>query len=281
MSGAPNQNSLQYWGDPALQGALLLDAHFQAHEWERHFHEELVIVLTTAGSGEVRTRFGLDRSSTDTVWVFAPGEYHGGRVIADMEWGYRAIYLNVASLKTLSEVFSQVGNRPLTVSPGLYRDPQLAELLVRAHDSQRVGGSLLQRQALWWGAMGMLFGRYGAPPLKQGTIGKEHDKVAVAKEYLETHFAESISIDQLASLVGLSRHHFIRAFSRECGFPPHAYANQLKLLAAKELLRAGRSPVQAAGDVGFYDQSHLTRLFKRTYDITPGEYSELMGHQHQ
>lgn len=280
MCSTSDQNSLHHWGDPALQGALLLDAHLQTHAWDRHVHEELVVVVTTAGSGEVGTRFGVERSSTGTVWLFAPGEYHWGRVSADTGWDYRVIYLDAAALRTVSEGFLQAEGRPLTVTPGLHHDPQLSEFLLKAHGSMRIGGSLLQRQTLWWRALGTLFGRYGAPPLKHASIGREHEKVAIAKEYIAAHFTENVSIEQLAGLVGLSRYHFIRAFRRECGFPPHAYLNQLRLLAAKELLRAGKSPTETAGEVGFYDQSHLTRLFRRTYDITPGEYSALMGHRH-
>jgi len=222
----------------------------------------------------------MDRSSVGTVWVFAPGEYHWGRVIADTGWDYRVIYLDAAALKTVSQGFLQAEGRSLTVTAGLHRDPQLSRLLIEAHESSRIGGPLLKRQMQWWRAMGMLFGRYGSSPLKRASTGKEHHKVAIAKDYIAAHFAEDISIEQLAGLAGLSRYHFIRAFRRRCGFPPHAYMNQLRLSAAKEHLRAGKSPTQTAGEVGFYDQSHFTRLFKRTYDITPGEYSELMGHRH-
>ena len=91
--------------------------------------------------------------------------------------------------------------------------------------------------------------------------------------------ARDIPVDELAELVGLSRYYLTRAFSKEFGLPPHAYATQVRLLAAKRMLAAGHSAASAAAAVGFYDQSHLNRLFKRAYGITPGTYAALKpGH---
>jgi AraC-like DNA-binding protein len=67
----------------------------------------------------------------------------------------------------------------------------------------------------------------------------------------------------------------MRSFRKEYGLPPHAYANQLKLIAAKRKLQAGLPPAEVAADVGFYDQSHLTRVFKRAFDLTPGRFASL------
>ena len=66
---------------------------------------------------------------------------------------------------------------------------------------------------------------------------------------------------------------FIRAFRKEVGLSPHAYLNQLRLLEARRLIAQGRAPADVATQVGFYDQSHLIRHFKRVYGITPGQYA--------
>ena len=53
---------------------------------------------------------------------------------------------------------------------------------------------------------------------------------------------------------------------------PHAYLVRLRLEHAGELIRRGRPLVDAALETGFSDQSHLTRLFKTHYGVTPGEF---------
>jgi AraC-like DNA-binding protein len=77
----------------------------------------------------------------------------------------------------------------------------------------------------------------------------------------------------------LSRFHLMRSFCKEFGLPPHAYASQVRLIAAKQLLATGQKPAEAAAAVGLYDQSHLNRLFKRAYGITPGVYAALRPEQ--
>ena len=67
----------------------------------------------------------------------------------------------------------------------------------------------------------------------------------------------------------------MRAFTREYGMPPHAYTNQLRLSEARRLIAAGHRLSDAAASAGFYDQSHLTRMFKRAYGVTPGVYASL------
>ena len=84
---------------------------------------------------------------------------------------------------------------------------------------------------------------------------------------------ENITLDELATVTGLSRFHVVRAFAAEFGMPPHTYLIQVRLAKAKKLL-ASRIPLAiVAVEVGFADQSHFTRHFMRTYGVTPAEYA--------
>jgi AraC-like DNA-binding protein len=279
MGNTTSGPEVLYWRDGALEGAALATARYGAHEFERHMHDELVIVMTELGAGQCRTRAGSDVSGPGTVRVFGPGEYHSGEVWADKAWHYRAIYLDMQGLAALSAVFSDDSrsDRPLFIPPGQYRDAQLCRLLLKAHASLDQSGPtpLMERQANWWAAMGMLFGRYGQPRPLVGELGHETQRMARVRDYIAAQYERDIPIDELAALVNLSRYHLIRAFCKEYGLPPHAYANQVRLIAAKQLLAAGQSPANAAARVGFYDQSHLNKVFKRAYGITPGAYAAL------
>lgn len=96
--------------------------------------------------------------------------------------------------------------------------------------------------------------------------------VALALDYLEAHFAENVSLAELAALAGVDRFHLLRAFRRRLGLPPHLYQTQLRLRHARRLLLAGEPAAMAAAAAGFADQSHLIRKFKATYGVTPGQY---------
>lgn len=263
---------LHFWRERELGGACLLRARYEAHQFTRHVHDEMVVAVTEDGGGEVHTRQGSDVGGPGTVWVFAPGEYHEGKVARDCHWAYRGLYLDAAALSALTEVFDEGAENEMVVPPRLYRDPQLARMLLAAHAHLERGAPLMEREALWWSAMGVFFGRYGHPP-NLARAGPEPAKMRAVRDYIAANYDHDIGNRELAALAGLSRYHFVRSFRRAFGMPPHAYLNQMRLLAAKRLLKEGRSPGEAAAAVGFFDQSHLTRVFKRAYGITPAVYA--------
>jgi AraC-like DNA-binding protein len=96
--------------------------------------------------------------------------------------------------------------------------------------------------------------------------------VARARDYLEAHFSENVSLALLSRVAGLSSFHLNRAFRIAYGLPPHAFQTQLRITRARKLLREGWSPSAAASEAGFADQSHLHRHFKRVVGVTPAVF---------
>ncbi|MBN8611183.1 MAG: helix-turn-helix transcriptional regulator [Deltaproteobacteria bacterium] len=94
-----------------------------------------------------------------------------------------------------------------------------------------------------------------------------------AMDYLHAHLAESITLDDLASHASLDKFHLCRAFRAQIGMPPHAYLTHLRVQRAKELLASGARASELAPRVGLYDQSQLTRHFRRIVGTTPGRYA--------
>jgi AraC-like DNA-binding protein len=92
------------------------------------------------------------------------------------------------------------------------------------------------------------------------------------RDYLRAHVEESVSIESLVRLSGLTEFHLIRAFHREFGLPPHAYHVRLKLARAREMLLSGATVARTAFACGFADQSHLSRKFKEVYGLAPATW---------
>jgi AraC-like DNA-binding protein len=103
-------------------------------------------------------------------------------------------------------------------------------------------------------------------------LNRESGPVARVRDLIDAQYQEEHGLERLAAVARLPRHQLIRAFRRDTGFTPHAYLIHRRVLAAKSLLRAGALPSDAAADVGFFDQSHLTRAFKARLGVTPGAY---------
>jgi AraC family transcriptional regulator len=93
-------------------------------------------------------------------------------------------------------------------------------------------------------------------------------------EYVEEHLDASPSLEQLATVARLSPYHFARQFKSATGLPPHQYVIRCRVERARQLLQTGTdlSLAEVALEVGFSDQSQLTRHFKRIVGITPGQF---------
>ena len=81
-----------------------------------------------------------------------------------------------------------------------------------------------------------------------------------------------ISIAEMSQKVNISSYHLIRKFSSETGLTPHKFQMQCRIRKAQELLREGYKVTDVAQMVGFCDQSHLDRVFRKQVGISPEEY---------
>jgi transcriptional regulator GlxA family with amidase domain len=93
------------------------------------------------------------------------------------------------------------------------------------------------------------------------------------REHIEAHLEETISIDGLAGIVGLSKYHFARAFKQSAGLSPHNYLVQRRVRRVQELLAdTDLTLSEIAFACGFSNQSHCARRFRERVGITPSSY---------
>lgn len=83
-----------------------------------------------------------------------------------------------------------------------------------------------------------------------------------------------LSIAKMSQKVNISSYHLIRKFSSETGLTPHKFQMQCRIRKAQELLREGHKVSDVAQMVGFCDQSHMDRVFRKHVGITPEEYKK-------
>ncbi|MEO8158236.1 MAG: AraC family transcriptional regulator [Betaproteobacteria bacterium] len=96
--------------------------------------------------------------------------------------------------------------------------------------------------------------------------------VIQAMQYIHENYPGEVSLAAIAGAAHLSPYHLTRVFKKATGVSPHQYLVQVRVNSARSLLAAGagrRSLAEIATAVGFSDQSHLTRHFKRMLGVTP------------
>jgi AraC-like DNA-binding protein len=130
----------------------------------------------------------------------------------------------------------------------------------------------LERESLLLEILILLVDRHAEERVRVRPPQKERKAVERVREFIAEFHARNISLQELSSLVDFSPFHLTRVFTKEIGMPPHAFLNQVRVVNAKRLIRNGLPLSDVAVRIGFADQSHFIRHFKRLMKITPGEY---------
>ena len=91
-------------------------------------------------------------------------------------------------------------------------------------------------------------------------------------DYMELHYSEVISLEQLENKFFVSRHKITQQFTKLVGYPPYRYLLNLRLRNAQRLLKKGENPQQVATNCGFTDYSNFYRRFKTSYGCSPREF---------
>jgi AraC-like DNA-binding protein len=153
-------------------------------------------------------------------------------------------------------------------------DQQLAALFLAFQRTLDPPATLLECTSRFHDILACIISRHASPPQTWRNIKTERRAVRLVRQYLHEHYADNVTLDELARLVGLSGFHLNRVFRMEVGLPPHAYQTYVRVTNAKLLLAKGWSIDQTSMAVGFFDQSHFTNQFRRLFGYTPGVYQK-------
>jgi AraC family transcriptional regulator len=114
------------------------------------------------------------------------------------------------------------------------------------------------------------------PRLSSYADGLSAAKLALVKDYINTHLDLNLKLTELSAIAQISPYHFLRLFKKSLGITPHQYILQQRIDRAKYLLKSSSLDIsEIALRVGFCDSSHLTRCFKSILSKTPSQWRQL------
>ncbi|MFI7410031.1 helix-turn-helix domain-containing protein [Streptomyces sp. NPDC049627] len=251
-------------GGPALD---LLTARFDRHVYAPHAHDEFTIGVCVGGSEVIDYRGGRIRPGPGSIVVLAPGEMHTGAPAASDGYAYRALYAET-SLLTDGTLGTTV---PYFPDP-LLDDPDLATALRITHAELAACTDPLEAESRIPWLLTALTRRHSTARAASDRIPGA-DRIAHAvRDRLADELTSPPSLASLATDLGLSRYQLLRAFRTTMGIPPYAWLAQHRVNRARSLLDTGLRPAEVAALVGFADQAHLTRWFRRVLGVTPAAY---------
>ena len=244
-----------------------------ARSFPPHFFGTYTISVVESGTSRLSTKDGSWLATPGAVIVLAPGELHTAEVISAEPYGYRSAYLQP---DVAHDVILGRGPGGGTPTLGVHRavlPPSAAGIAFRAaHRGLAMDPADVHAESRLLHAMRAL--------VQEATTGADAAVtpadaalVADAQAFLGEHIAHRVSLRDVAARFGISPFRLIRVFGRVTGLSPYAWLVLLRVNQARRLLEAGAPVSDATYRCGFSDQSHLTRTFRRTFGVPPGQYA--------
>ena len=194
-----------------------------------------------------------------------PGEVHDGAPLADGGRRWTILYLPPALVMAAAEDIAPGTGARFEFSQPVYR---LFPLAQRLRGLVAAGGETGAEEE---GLLALL-----APLLRPESrpLGTPRALLRV-RDWIDAEPEADVPLAELAAQASLSRFQLVRSFARLTGLTPHAYRLQRRVQAARRLILDGTPLADAAAASGFSDQSHMTRLFRRVYGLSPGAFAKV------
>ncbi|MFF3459305.1 AraC family transcriptional regulator [Streptomyces sp. NPDC002730] len=258
------RQEISAWRPPVAGVVEVFHAHFTEHAYPMHVHDAWTLLIVDDGA----VRYDLDRyergTPSDTVSLLPPQVPHNGSPATPQGFRKRVLYLDMTQLDE-----SFIG--PAVDGPDL-TEPVLRRRVGQLHTALANRGDEFEAESRL-ALISERLRRHLRPRLALGSAGPDGGLAQSLRDLLDERLLEGIALKEAARLVHAHPTHLVRAFSGAFGIAPHQYMTSRRVDLARRLLLDGQPPGEVATAAGFYDQSHLTRHFKRVVGITPGRYA--------
>lgn len=265
------QGGTKFWLVQELEGMEMLHSSGIDPAHSRHMHESFAIGIVDDGVVVNQSRGETTYLPAGSVFTFNPGEVHSGYAADALAVSHRSFYPSEQAVSNFAHDLGFRGTPFFRTTTS--NDSRNALALRRLHELLKHSENVLERQTATIQVLGRLLKDH-ASLHGSWAEGQEPYAIGQVRAYLEAHYRENVSLEELAALVGLNGPYLIRTFRKAVGVPPHSYLIHKRIERAKQLLRSGEPVAQVALMVGFGDQSHLNLHFKRLMNVTPGRYAK-------
>jgi AraC-like DNA-binding protein len=238
-------------------------ARFIDHVYPPHTHGTWTVFIVDEGAIrydlEARHR-GADGAR---VTLLPPHVVHDGRAASGAGFRKRVLYVGTDLLDE-----SLIGR---AVDDPAIEDARLVRELDALHRVLGDPNETLAAESALAGVSLRLRGHLGE---RVTPVDRPDDEVASElRDLLDEHLVEGMTLADAGRIVHASPSQLVRSFSRAFGIAPHRYLLARRIDAARRRLLEGEPVAQVANGVGFHDQAHLTRHFKRHVGTTPASYA--------
>ena len=180
---------------------------------------------------------------------------------------------DICSTRYLTPLMNQEFSMPYLIKPEHPAYASLRKIFNQIYSlyGAAVPGYELALKSLFLQTIFLLL-QYSKRNLSSDT-GTSSDKLKQVLDYIEVHYAENITISELAKLCYFSDYHFMRFFKKHMNMTCMEYINNLRLEKSVELFEQGNTSIlDVSLSTGFHNLSYFHKVFKRKYHMTPKSF---------
>lgn len=230
-----------------------------------HFHDYYVIGMIERGKRKMVCRNHEYTLAEGDILLLEPFDSHSC-VQTEGTLDYRAVNI---SKRIMGELLYEItGDSELPrFSENVIHDGEITLQFRKLHEMIMLGNGEFEKEETLLFMISELIRASGIPFLER--ISRSSVQIDRACRFMEEHFAEHITLNQLCECCGMSKSTLLRSFTKALGITPYRYLQAIRICKAKELLELGAKPIDAAFQTGFSDQSHFTNSFGTFIGLSP------------
>jgi AraC-like DNA-binding protein len=234
------------------------------HSTKAHFHNEVSIALIESGTSQTEIENKVYEFTDRTFLIIPPTIVHECNPTNLNNWNFRMLHINPHWFETAFNIQSSQ-----LVFSNIKLQSQVYSTIIELFNNLEKNIFNIEDESKLLDCISLLIDVNPSYKNYQITNLKLVNKL---KEFLDLHYLNNVTLNDLVEVSGISKYYLIRQFENCYGLSPHKYLTTLRINHSKTLLKTKKLFVDIALESGFYDQSHFTKCFKEYTGVTPKKY---------
>lgn len=237
-----------------------------------HFHDYYVIGFVESGKRHLLCKNEEYTLEPNTMILFHPGDNHACVQCDNGTLDYRA--LNISQNVMLDLMEEITGKREfIGFSQNVVTDEESSCYFRLLHQMIMEESTEFEKEENLLLLISSLVQKFGQP--FEMCIPECQKEIEEVCSFMEQNYEKHISLEEICQKAGLSKSTLLRTFTKLKGITPYRYLETIRINEAKKLLEKGITPLEAALQTGFSDQSHFTHYFNQFIGLAPGVYRDI------
>lgn len=242
-------------------------------KFPNHFHDYYVIGFVEGGKRHLWCK-GQEYDLTEgDLILFNPRDNHYCAPINGDILDYRAVNINSdIMLRAVKEITGKEFTPHFTKNVIYQSD--ITQSLGDLYNAILINAPKLKKEEAFFFLLRQVL-QECVMPFDEVELTEPNQQIKALCTYMEAHFSENITLDDLLSMTSFGKSYLLRSFTKQVGVSPYRYLQTVRIDRAKKFLEQGIAPIDVASMSGFTDQSHFSNFFKDFIGLTPKQYQRI------